>query len=214
MILFLLDDLPTTRGSLGAAATPGIFLRVTLDTPVENIVVLVALANKEVSEELAEVRIIGLVVKAKSTGVVQKYAKFIGKATAKEIGRCGHLLLHDTVILLLFSSGLETLPGECTAEEIHENISKRLEVISASLLNAKVSVDGSVTSSTSQVLVLSVRNMEVGLRIAEFLCQTEINDIDLVTPLSDTHQEVIGFDISVDEVAGVDIFNAGNLERT
>lgn len=73
--------------------------------------------------------------------------------------------------------------------------------------NTKVSVDGSVTSSTSQVLVLSVRNVEVGLGVAVLLGQTEIDHVDLVAALANTHQEVVGLDITVDEGLGVDVLD-------
>lgn len=62
-----------------------------------------------------------------------------------------------------------------------------------------MSIDGSVTSSTSQILVLSVRNVEVGLRIPVLLGQTEINYVDLVTALANAHEEVVRLDIAVDE---------------
>lgn len=71
-------------------------------------------------------------------------------------------------------------------------------------------VNGSVTGSTSQVLVLSVRNVEVCLGIAVLLGQTEINHVDLVTTLSNTHEEVVRLDIAVDEGLGVDVFDAGD----
>jgi hypothetical protein len=71
-----------------------------------------------------------------------------------------------------------------------------------------MSVDGSITSSTGQVLVLPVRDMEVGLWVTVFLGQSKIDNIDLVTTLSDAHEEVVGFDITVDEGLGVDVLDA------
>ena len=74
----------------------------------------------------------------------------------------------------------------------------------------QVGVDAGITSSTSQVLVLTVRDVEVGLGVTVFLGQTEINNIDLVATLSDTHEEVVGLDITVDEGLGVDVLDAGD----
>jgi hypothetical protein len=71
-------------------------------------------------------------------------------------------------------------------------------------------VDRSVTGSSSQVLVLSVWDMEVGLWVTVLLSQTEINDIDLVSALADAHEEIIRLDIAVDEGFGVDVLNAGD----
>lgn len=48
------------------------------------------------------------------------------------------------------------------------------------------------------------------LWVTVFLCQSEIDDIDLVTTLTNTHQEVIRLDITMDERLGVNILNAGD----
>ena len=71
-------------------------------------------------------------------------------------------------------------------------------------------VDGSVPSSTSQVLVLPVWNVEMSLGVSVLLGETEINDIDLVTSLSDTHEEIVGLDISVNKVSRVNVLDSRN----
>ena len=48
--------------------------------------------------------------------------------------------------------------------------------------------------------------------IAIFLGQAKIDDIHQVTLLAQTHQEVVWLHISVDEVLGVDVFNAADLQ--
>jgi hypothetical protein len=73
-----------------------------------------------------------------------------------------------------------------------------------------VSVDTGITGSTSKVLVLAVRDVEVGLGVAVLLGQTEIDHVDLVTTLANTHEEVVGLDITVNEGLGVDVFDAGD----
>ena len=55
------------------------------------------------------------------TGNIGRFA-----SAAEEIGGRGHLLLYDSVVLMLLGSSLLTLPGESAAEEVHENISERL----------------------------------------------------------------------------------------
>jgi hypothetical protein len=76
--------------------------------------------------------------------------------------------------------------------------------------DTQVSVDAGITGGTSQVLVLSVRNVEVRLGIAVLLGQTEINHVDLVAALANAHEEVVGLDVTVDEGLGVDVLNAGD----
>lgn len=50
--------------------------------------------------------------------------------------------------------------------------------------------------------------MKVGLRVTVFLGQPKINYIDLVSTFSNTHEEVVWLDVSMNEGFGVDIFNA------
>lgn len=60
-------------------------------------------------------------------------------------------------------------------------------------------IDAGVTSGARQVLILTIRDVEMSLRVAVFLGQAEVDDIHLVSPLADPHQEVVGFDVTVDE---------------
>lgn len=52
--------------------------------------------------------------------------------------------------------------------------------------------------------------MEVGLWVAVLLGQTEIDNVDLVSTLSNAHEEVVGLDITVNEALGVDVLDAGD----
>lgn len=76
--------------------------------------------------------------------------------------------------------------------------------------DTQVGVDGGITGRASQVLVLPVWDVEVGLRVTVLLGQTEIDHVDLVTTLADAHEEVVGLDITVDERLGVDVLDAGD----
>ena len=78
------------------------------------------------------------------------------------------------------------------------------------LTDAQVGVDGGITGSTGQVLVLPIRDVEMGLGVTVLLGQTKINDIDLVSTLADAHEEIVGLDITVDEGLGVDVLDAGD----
>ena len=48
----------------------------------------------------------------------------------------------------------------------------------------------------------------MGLGVTVLLSQTEINNVDLVAALADTHEEVVRLDITVDEGLGVNVLNA------
>jgi len=71
-------------------------------------------------------------------------------------------------------------------------------------------IDRSVPSGTSQVLVLPVWNVEMSLGVSVLLGETEINDIDLIASLSDTHEEIVGLDISVNKVSRVNVLDSRN----
>ena len=73
-----------------------------------------------------------------------------------------------------------------------------------------MSVDTGITGGTSQVLVLTVRNVEVSLGVAVLLGETKVDDIDLVSALANAHEEVVGLDITVDKRLCVDVLDAGD----
>ena len=60
-------------------------------------------------------------------------------------------------------------------------------------------IDTGITSSACQVLVLTIWNVEVRLRIPVLLGQTKIDDVDLIPTLTNSHQEIVGLDITVYE---------------
>src|SRR5689334_17486028 len=80
--------------------------------------------------------------------------------------------------------------------------------------NSKVGVDAGVTGSARKVFVLLIRNVQVRPWVAVLLCQTEINHIHLMAALRGSHEEIIRFDISMDEVLGMDILDSGYLPKT
>jgi hypothetical protein len=209
VIVFFLDDL--APGSCLGSRRRIVILSGSLNAPVKDIVVLVAFADKKVPEEFAQVRVIRLVVEAEGTSVVQEDSELVGESATEKISGSSHFLLHDAVVLLLLGGSLEALPRKRPAEEVHQHICQRLKVIAAGLLNTQMSVDGSVAGGAGQVLVLSVRDVQVGLRVAKLFCKAEIDDVDLVATLSNSHQEVVGLDIAMDEVTGMDVFDPGDL---
>ena len=73
-----------------------------------------------------------------------------------------------------------------------------------------MSVDGGIPSSAGKVLVLSVRNVEVRLRVAVLLGQAKVNYVDLVASLANAHEEIVGLDVAVDEGLGMDVLDAGD----
>ncbi len=134
LLLLILGGL--VAGSLGNGLS---ILLILVDGPIKDVVILESLADKEITEDLTEIRVVRLVIKAERACVVQVDGELIREATAKNLSRSGHLLLHDAVILLLLGSSLQALPWEGTAAEIEHDVSKGFHIITAGLLCITVS---------------------------------------------------------------------------
>ncbi len=76
-----------------------------------------------------------------------------------------------------------------------------------------MSVDGGIAGRASQVLVLLVWDVLVGAILPELLGQAKVNGIDKVAFLAKAHEEVVWFDVAVDEVLAMDELNAIELEK-
>lgn len=126
----------------GLASSTHSILLVFVDGPVEDIVVLESFTHEEITEDFAEVRVVGLIIETEGTSVVEVDGKLVGEATAEHFGRGRHLLLHDTVILLFLGSSLQSLPRKGTTAEVKHHVSERLHVITAGLLCIYVSMRG------------------------------------------------------------------------
>jgi hypothetical protein len=50
--------------------------------------------------------------------------------------------------------------------------------------------------------------VEASLWVSVSCCKAEIDNINLIVMVADTHENVGGFDVTVDEVARVDILDA------
>lgn len=57
-----------------------------VDCPVKDIVVLESFADKEVTEQFAEVRVVRLVVEAERADIVEVDRKLLGEAAAEYVG--------------------------------------------------------------------------------------------------------------------------------
>ncbi len=99
-------------------------LLVLVDSPIKDIVVLETLTNEEITEDLSEVRVIRLVIKAEGASVVEVDGKLVGETSAEDLSGSCHLLLHDAVIFLLLGSSLQALPWKGATAEVQHNVSE------------------------------------------------------------------------------------------
>lgn len=76
-------------------------------------------------------------------------------------------------------------------------------------------IDAHISSSSSQTLVFSVRDVFLGLWVYVFFCQTKVYDVDGVLPFGarSAHQEVLRLHVSIDQASCVDKLHTGYLQR-
>lgn len=81
------------RGSTHGILRGGHLLLVGLDRPVEHVVVLESLSDEQVSEQLSQVRVIGLVVESERSAVVEVDGELVGETSAESLGWRRHLCI-------------------------------------------------------------------------------------------------------------------------
>jgi len=138
--------------------------------PVESVVVLVVQGSEEDPEQLSEIHVVGSLFEAKTSAVVQIHGKLCGESLAENFNRCWHFLLTNFLVLLFLGGGLESLPGQTSSVEVHQDVAQRLHVVTSALFNTEMGVDGGVPGSSGQVLVLPVRNVLSSSVISVLLC--------------------------------------------
>ena len=172
-----------------------------------------ASALESLSEEVAKVVVIWSILKSKVADVAEVLVELLREAVAKLGDWRRLLLLSDLLVLLLVGRSLQSLPWETSAEEVHEDVSERLEIIATRLLASEMGVDGHITCSSGKRLSLAIWDVLLGLWVAVLLGHAEINCVDDISGLGawSADQEVVWLDISVNEVLLVNGLNSGQL---
>jgi len=73
-------------------------------------------------------------------------------------------------------------------------------------------VDGGVARRAGQVLVLPVRDVLVCAGVTVLFGKAKVNDVHQVALLAKPHEEVVGLNVPMDEILGVDVLNATYLK--
>lgn len=164
-------------------------------------------AALEESDDVAIVRVLG---EAEASAVVHELLEFLGLVLAKLLDLDLLLLFLDVGVLLGLGSTWKSLPWESTLEEVEQDVSDGLQVVSSGLLVSNMGVDRGVSGSTSQVLAISEWDvLTVGTLVA--LGETEIDNVDRVFGLlCASNQKVVRFDISMNDSLLVDNLDSLN----
>ncbi len=85
-------------------------LLILVDGPVKDVIILEGFSDEKVTEDLSQIGVVWLVIEAEGAGVVEIDGELIREPTAENLRWGCHLLLHDSVVLLLLGGSLEPLP--------------------------------------------------------------------------------------------------------
>jgi hypothetical protein len=181
---------------------------VSVPVPVETgVVVGVSLGSEEITEHSTKVGNVGLGLEFKRAAVGKVFGELTGAALAEGRDSDTLLLFHNELVLLGGGLGLESLPGESALEEVYEDVSNGLEIITSRLLHTQVVIDGSITRSTGQRTSFSLGNVLKGSRVTVSLGKSEIDTVDKVSvSTSSISHKVSRLNITVDQVARVHQF--------
>jgi hypothetical protein len=158
-------------------------------------------------EKTDDVGIIRVLGEAQATAVMHELLEFLGLIPAELFDGGLLLLLFDVGILLSLGSTGETLPWERTFQKVEDHMTNGFKVITSRLFITKMGVDGGVPSSSSEVLAIPEGDV-LTIRRLEALGETKINDVDSVFGLIvTTNEEVVRFDITVDNALFMDNFD-------
>jgi len=178
--------------------------------PIESVVVLMIEGSKEDAEELAEVHVIRRLLEAQAAAVVKVHGELCRETLAEDLDGSRHLFFADFFVFLLLGGCFKPLPRQRGSVEVHEDITQTLHVIPSALLDPQMGVDRRVPGRSREVLVFPVGNMLTRSVVPVLFSKAEVYYEHLVAMTSNPHQEVIRFDVSVDEVFVVNVFDAAD----
>ena len=179
----------------------GLLASFLLEDPVVLVIILVTTLVHQVLEDLPHVVVVWPLFELEVPAVLKILVELLRKTPGERLNRRCHLLVFDSIVLVIFVFALKALPWQTAFQEVYQNEAYGLEVVSTTLFYAQVGVHGSVTRSSSQRLVVFVRNMLAGFGVSETFGETKVNDIYVVLLLANSNEEVVRLDVSVQEVA-------------
>ena len=179
------------------------------DDPVVLVVILVAVALEKIFEHVPHSCVLRSFVESQVSALAEILHELNRVALAQNLNGSCQLLFFDPFVLVPLVVGLESLPRKHTSQEVHGNVTDTFHIISAGLLNTQVSVDGSISGSSGQIFTLSVRDV-FAISLDVPLGESKVEQEHFMAGFVVTHAEVIGFDISVDEVPVVDVLDSGD----
>lgn len=103
---------------------------------------------------------------------------------------------------------MHALPWEIPADQVHQKIPQRLQVVSPRLLNPKMCVETGETHCAREILVISVRDVLSRLLTPVHLRQPEIDQVHCALLLSLTHDKVRSLYVAVQVLNRMQLFDS------
>lgn len=161
-----------------------------------------------IREQMLQVLIIRSGLKVQRFAVVQIGRELRRHVLTQPLHTDLHLHLHDLVVLLLLCVRGDTLPGKTALGQEDQDVAYGLHIVTSTLLDPDVCVDGGVAGGAGETFALSIPDMHFHLGVAELLAEAEVDHIQDTLLAFHPHQEVVGFDVAVDDILLVDTLDA------
>ena len=145
--------------------------------------------------------------KVQTSSVVHILCKLFRQLALHFFDQREFLFLFDLFVLFFLRFSRQALPRQLAFDEVQHHIAETLEVVSPRLLVAEVRVQRSVARCAGEVLAFFPRDVLACLRISESLRQSEVDHVHECRLLVADH-EVVGFDVSMQEVARLAVLDA------
>ena len=92
------------------------------------------------SEQLSQIVVVRGLEEVQTSDVSQIGGKFLWVTLAQNLDGSGSLGVANFLVSFLQCVRLESLPGKISAQEVHEHVTQRLQVITSALLFTQVSI--------------------------------------------------------------------------
>jgi len=110
-------------------------------------------------EKPNDVTVVGILGEAEASAIMHKFFELFRLVFAKVFDFHLLLLLFNISIFLGLRSSRKTLPWEGSFQKVKEHVANSLKIVSSRLLISYVSVDTGISSSSSEILAISERNV-------------------------------------------------------
>lgn len=174
-----------------------------LEHPVILIIIIVPAFVHQILENLPHIVVVGSLLEFEVSTVLQVSVEFFRHATRQRLDGGRDLLIFDSIVLVILVLALKTLPRQRSLQEVDENETDGLEVVTPTLLDAEMCIDTSIARRTRQRLVVLVGNVLTGLGIAIALRKAEVNHVNDVLLLAVADEEVVRLHIAMNKMVVV-----------